>query len=114
MDEFTWSRSEKAAAKRAFDLAADRECRAIRREAQAMLEGATDDQVVWRLHDYLSGKRREFGRKYDYRYSVLVRVFGRLIAEGWLTMDELSGLREEKLEAVRRLSSLGGDEREDV
>jgi hypothetical protein len=48
---------------------------AVYKEARDVKE--EDD--VWRLHDYLTKKRREIDGKYDYRYSVLIFVLGRLL-----------------------------------
>ncbi len=99
--DFTWSKSEKKIAQAAFDLALDRERLAIRREVEAMLRDATDDHVIWRVHDFLSKTRREFDEKYDYRYSVLMFVFARLIAEKRLTEADLAGLSPEKLKWLK-------------
>jgi hypothetical protein len=101
MDTGSWSASEKKAARAAFDLAYDRETRAILDEVRSMLNAAKDPDVVWRIHDYLSKRRREVGEKYDYRYSQLIFVFARLLHEGWLTEDDLSGLRAEKIEQMK-------------
>jgi Photoprotection regulator fluorescence recovery protein len=106
MREFTWSGSEKKAARAAFDLALARELKATRQEAVALLQSSGDDRVIWRLHDYLSDKRREIDAKYDYRYSVLMLVFPRLVSEGWLKADELAGIGAEKLEVTEKLMSL--------
>jgi hypothetical protein len=106
MRDFTWSKTEKEAARRAFDLAANRECEAIRREVESMLERTKDPYIVWRIEDYLYERRREFDQKYDYRYSMLILVFARLINEEWLKEEELAGLREDKLEAIRKVLSI--------
>jgi hypothetical protein len=106
MREFTWSAAEKKAARAAFDLALARELKSIRQEAEAILRESPGDRVIWRLHDYLSGKRREIGGKYDYRYSVLMHVFPRLVAEGWLKTEELSGIGDEKVDVIQRLVAL--------
>jgi hypothetical protein len=106
MREFTWSATEKKAARAAFDLALTRELNATRREAEAILQNADDDRAIWRLHDFLSDKRREIDEKYDYRYSVLMLVFPRLVSEGWLKVDELAGIGAEKLEVIEKLMSL--------
>ena len=71
-----------------------------------MLRNSSDDRVIWRLHDYLSEKRDELDRKYDYRYSVLMFVFPRLVSEGWLKPDELAGIGSEKLDVIRKLMDL--------
>lgn len=39
-----------------------------------------------------SQQRRETDRKYDYRYSVLIEVFARLLSKGWLSQANLSGV----------------------
>jgi Photoprotection regulator fluorescence recovery protein len=107
MREFTWSASEKKAARAAFDLALTRELTAIRQETEAMLERMRDERSIWALHDFLSEKRRLIDQKYDYRYSVLMLVFSRLVSEGWLTEDDLSGIGVSKVEAIRQVISLG-------
>lgn len=105
MFEFKWSPSEKKAARAAFDLALDRELKAIRQEVEALLQKSGDESSIWRVHDYLSAKRREVDEKYDYRYSVLTLVFSRLVIEGWLTLDDFSGIGAEKIEMIRKVIS---------
>ena len=53
------------------------------------------------LGKLLTQYRKEIDRKYDYRYSRLTHVFGKLLHEGRLREEELRGLREDKLEAIR-------------
>ena len=108
MREFTWSATEKKAARTAFDLALARETSATRQQAEAMLRNSSDDRVIWRLHDYLDEKRREVDQKYDYRYSVLMMVFPRLVSEGWLKLEELAGIGAEKVDVIEKVMSLRG------
>jgi hypothetical protein len=105
MRELLWSATQKKAARAAFDLAFARELKSIRQHAEAMLRESEDDRVVWSLRDYLSERGREIDRKYDFRYSVLMLVFHRLVFEGWLTEDELAGIGTEKVEMIRRVRS---------
>lgn len=56
---------------------------------------------LWDLEHYLTERRKEINRKYDYRYSQLTHVFGRLLYENRLTEEELHGLREDKLKPIR-------------
>ena len=107
MRDLQWSREEKAIARAAYDAALAREMAAIREEAEAILRRSADPFDVWELHDFLSKKRREVDEKYDYRYSVLILVFARLLREGWLRDSELAGLSADKLEYVERISGLG-------
>jgi len=53
------------------------------------------------LEHYLTQRRKEIDRKYDYRYSQLTHVFGRLLYEERLRQEELCGLREDKLKPIR-------------
>ena len=56
------------------------------------------------LEHYLTQRRKEIDRKYDYRYSQLTQVFGRLLYEKRLREEELRGLREDKLNPIRSLA----------
>jgi hypothetical protein len=56
---------------------------------------------LWDLEHYLTERRKEINRKYDYRYSQLTHVFGRLLYEGRLSEEELRGLHEDKLTPIR-------------
>ena len=56
------------------------------------------------MEHYLTQRRKEIDRKYDYRYSQLTQVFGRLLYEKRLREEELSGLREDKLKPIRSLA----------
>ena len=60
---------------------------------------------MWAVEDYLRRPRRECEELFDYRYSVLPLVFARLIREGHLDEGQLTGLAEEKLEFIRRVST---------
>lgn len=104
--ENKWTEVEQAIAQEAFE-------RAYRREVTALLEQvrtrateilALDD--LWSLHDFLSSKRHEIDGKYDYDYSVLLFVFANLIKDGWLHLDELKNLNQDKFAKVAALTRL--------
>lgn len=67
-----WSKSEKEIARQAFNLAYIRECKSIEEELRRRVSELQDPKGLWGIHDYLSEKRRDTDRKYDYRYSVLL------------------------------------------
>ena len=67
-----------------------------------MLQRSDDPDAVWDIHEFLSKKQQGHGRKYDYRRSVLIGVFARLLYEGWIAESDLAGLRPEKLQLIRR------------
>ena len=93
MFDTTWSASEKKVARAAFERACQRESAAIRREVESMLQRSGDPTAIWEVATYLHQRRREIDEKYDFRYSVLLLVFMRLYREGWLSDEDLAGLR---------------------
>jgi hypothetical protein len=101
----TWSSGEKKIAHAAFEAALERERAAVRRKVEAMLQSSPDSAEIWGIRDYLNDKAREIDGKYDFRYSVLIDVFARLVAEGWLTLPELAGLRSDKLQLIEQGSA---------
>jgi hypothetical protein len=56
---------------------------------------------LWNLERYLTQRRKEIDRKYEYHYSRLTDVLGRLLYENRLSEEELRGLREDKMELIR-------------
>jgi hypothetical protein len=100
--DFTWSPAQKKAAKAVFNLAIKRELKSIRDHVTTLLKNMPDDHSIWTVEDYLSEKRREFVQKYDYRYSRLMWVFPRLIAEGWLRIDKLRRHRRGEDRSVQK------------
>jgi hypothetical protein len=101
MRNLRWSPAEKAVARKAFDLALRREFKAVIDEARKMMASVKQVSALWELEQYLTERRKEIDRRYDYRYSVLPVVFGNLISEGRLSERELNGLGEDKLRYVR-------------
>lgn len=67
---------------------------------------AKTPEDIWELHDFLTEKRKEIDEKYDYRYSVLIFVFGRLLREGWIALDDLEGLDEDKITKIKSIADL--------
>ena len=101
MNYLTWSKGEKQIARRAFDGAHEREYRDLLHKTREMANGMREPADLWRLHDFLARTLREIDEKYDYRYSVLTLVFCRLLCEGWLKIEELEGLCEDKLGEIQ-------------
>jgi Photoprotection regulator fluorescence recovery protein len=56
---------------------------------------------LWDLEHYLTQRRKEINRKYDFRGSQLTDVLGRLLCENRLSEEDLRGLREEKMKSTR-------------
>lgn len=101
-----WSKTEQIVAKAAFDKAYQREVAALMQQVRAGASEIASLEDLWQLHDFLSARRHELDGKYDYRYSVLIFVFSRLIREGWLHVDELAGLAPDKLTKITVLATM--------
>src|SRR6266436_4546552 len=100
-NEPMWSRSEKAIARKAFDAALKRELHEVIQEAKQMASQIQQPSDLWDLEHYLTERRKEIDRKYDYRYSQLTQVFGRLLYERRITEEDLRGLGEDKMKPIR-------------
>jgi hypothetical protein len=103
-NEPIWSRSEKTIARTAFDAALGRELHEVIQIAKQMANEIQQSSDLWDLEHYLTERRKEIDRKYDYRYSQLTQVFGRLLYEKRLSEEELHGLGEDKLKSIRSVA----------
>jgi len=105
LHEMKWSKTEKEAARRAFERAYLKECAAITAKIREMAATASEPEDLWRIQDLPARERRQTDEKYDYRYSVLLFVFARLLYEGWIAKADLQGLSDDKIEAIRYLQT---------
>ena len=106
MDNLKWSESEKKLSRRVFEAALAAELSETMSEFKSMAAAAATPQAMWALEEYLARKRHDMDSKYDYRYSQLLLVFGRLVREGRVTQEQLSGLAPEKLAFILRMQEL--------
>jgi hypothetical protein len=106
VSDINWSEAEKKTAGEAFQKAYDREIQTLLEEFRNKAVGISDLDDIWKLHDFLSAKRHEIDGKYDYRYSVLIFVFAKLVKEEWLSLEELQGLEKDKRAKIAALSRI--------
>jgi len=99
--ELIWSRSEKTVARTAFDAALGQELHEVIHKTKQMANAIQQSADLWDLEHYLTQRRKEIDRKYEYRYSRLTQVFGRLLNEKRISEQELRGLREDKMKPIR-------------
>lgn len=104
--DIKWSAQEKKIARAAFEKAYKQEMLQIQNFIAEKVRSFKDENEVWKLHDYLTEKRREIDEKYDYRYSMLIYVFSRLIRDELIGWEDLQGLSAEKISFIQRLLSL--------
>jgi hypothetical protein len=99
--DLKWSPAEKVVARKAFDLALRHELEAAIIEAKKgrRIQQPSD---LWDLERYLTERRTQIDRQFDYRCSVLIFVFGDLIRQARLSEQELQGLSEDKLASIRQ------------
>ena len=105
MRELKWTEAEKKLSRRAFEVALQAELAEVLGDFKARAAAAQTPEDMWAVEHSLNQRRRELDAKYDYRYSQLISVFGRLIREGRLTEAQLQGLSQDKLEFIRRIAA---------
>ena len=106
--DLKWSPAEKAIARKAFERALQQDLEAVIREARKMAEKIEQPSDLWELERYLTERRKEIDRQYDYRYSVLLFVFADLIRKGRLREEDLHGMSEDKLGYIRSYARIYG------
>ena len=106
MQDFTWSPKEKQLARTVFERAAEAEEQELLERFKTTAAALKNLEDLWALQFAIRDSGREYQRKYDYRYSQLIGVFGRLVREGRVSIDALHGLSEEKLKYIERIASL--------
>jgi hypothetical protein len=106
MRDIKWSQSEKKAARAVFDAALQRECAAILSRLKELATIAKTPQDMWEIEDYIAEQRRQIDSKYDFRYSQLIQVFGRLLREDRIEEEELQALSAEKLAWIQTIAML--------
>lgn len=101
LHDLRWSRSERKIARRAFEHALNQELQEVIQKAKRMAAEVKEPSELWKLEEYVTQRRKEINRKYEYRGSMLRFVFGTLLHEGRLTEEQLRGLGEDKLKEFR-------------
>ena len=102
------SGAEKAIARKVFEDALQQDLEATVWQVKKMAAKIEQPSDLWKLEQYLTRRRHEIDRQYDYRYSVLLFVFADLIRKGHIREDDLHGLSEEKVKHIRQMTQIGG------
>ena len=91
-----------------IDAALARELQEVIREAKRMASQIQESSDLWDLEHYLTERHKQIDRKYDYRYSQLTLVLGRLLHENRISEEDLRGLREDKMKSLRSFAKFRG------
>lgn len=101
-----WTDREKKIARRAFELALQTELKNFIAEFKAKANSVTEVGEVWEVRDWLNSRGQEIDGDFDYRYSVLISVFARLVRSGKIDLNTLAGLDEQKLQEIMYIAQL--------
>ena len=101
-----WSQTEEQIAKQALQTAYKRETSALIASIRDRAGSITELNDLWYLHDLLSTKRHEIDGKYSYNFSTIVFDFARLVKEGWLSLEDLQGLKADVLSKISALARM--------
>ena len=104
--DLKWSKAEKALSRRLFEQALHAELAETLADLKAKAAAASEPDDMWAIHELLGARRRDIDRKYDYRYSQLIFVFGVLLRESRIQESQLFGLSQDKQEMIKRFASL--------
>ncbi|MBU2445484.1 MAG: hypothetical protein KJ666_07925 [Bacteroidetes bacterium] len=104
MENITWSPEEKKVARKIFDKAYQNEVEEIKNLLEKKVQKIKSGKNIWDINDFLTERRISIDKKYDYRYSRLIIVFGILLNEEYLTENDLKGLSEEKIEMIKNVA----------
>lgn len=106
MHDLKWSESEKKIARRVFQAALEQELGDIMGRFKEQAARVAQPEDMWALEGWLAQQRREVEAKYDFRYSQLVMVFGRLLREGRVARAHFDGLGRDKLSSIEHIATL--------
>lgn len=100
----SWSKKEKEVAKKAFDLANENKLKEIIVAVKCFKLETWEDLAS--LTAFIKKKEKEIDMAFDYRYSVLIISFANFVREGLITIKDLEGLSEDKIEKIINISKL--------
>jgi hypothetical protein len=100
----TWSESEQAVARSAFETAYARAVSRLVASVQTQASDLSDAQSVWALHDFLSIERHTIEGRFDFRLGGILFAFASMVKDQLLQLEELEGLTADKLAKVSAMS----------
>jgi len=105
MHNLTWSPKEKRVAREVFERAALAEEHELLANCKMKAASLKNIEDLNSLQYWIQEAERAYQEKYDYRYSQLIIVFGRLLREQRISIEELGELDKEKLAYIKHIGS---------
>lgn len=106
MSDMKWTDAERRLAREVFDAALRKELSEVIAKFKSRAAALSEPDELWTLVRRTDRKRQEIDRKYDFRYSQLLRVLGQLVREDRIPEQALTGLSEEKISIILRFASI--------
>ena len=100
----SWTDSEQAIARAAFETAYNRAVMQLVASVQSKASNLGDVSSVWALHDFLSIERHTIEGRFDFRLEGILFVFASLVKDELLQLQELEGLTADKLANILAMS----------
>lgn len=101
-----WNQTEKKVARAAFDKGRDSYFQKLYKEIQKKANALSEPKDIWQLQEFIKKKDKETDQLLDFRYGVLPIVLAGMITRKLLSIDELEGLNEEKIEIIETFVTL--------
>ena len=106
MNQSSWSKKEKGIARHLFKRAYERESNELIKKVKDLTKTIKTSEDLWDLHDFLKEKRKEIDKKYDYSSTNFLFLFGRLLDEEWIRLDDFEGLSDDKIDKIKDFAKL--------
>ncbi|MBE9222866.1 hypothetical protein IQ215_09175 [Cyanobacterium stanieri LEGE 03274] len=101
-----WTTAEIEISEKVLKKAYERETKTLVKQVQEQVDNLEDVAQLWEIHDLLSSKRYDLDGKYDNREPMLVFTFAQLLKEGWINIEELTGIDKAKLAQISSLARM--------
>ena len=101
---YSWSKKEKEVARKAFDLANENKLKEIIGAIKTFKLETWQDLAA--LTQFVKQKEKETDSSFDYRYSILIISFANFIRQGLITVEDLEGFNQDKIEKIEEILKL--------
>lgn len=105
MKEFVWTKEEKRSARLLFDKVVKENLTEILIQFKEMASQAESPEKMWQIEEFLGRKRREIDGKYNFRESRIVSLFGHLLEEKRISLEDIQELSEDKIDQIKMIAS---------